>query len=69
MRSEGLRAQVRYGRKPRFHGGTECAAATNLLDRQFDVASPSTVWAIDVKFIRTHEGQMYLTVVIDLFLW
>ncbi|EIL89192.1 ISxac3 transposase [Rhodanobacter sp. 115] len=40
MRAEGLRAQVGYGRKPRFHGGPECAAATNLPDHQFDVAAP-----------------------------
>ena len=26
MRAEGLRAQVGYGRKPRFHGGTQCKA-------------------------------------------
>jgi putative transposase len=67
MRTEGLRAQVGYGRKPRFHGGPECAAATNLLDRQFDVAAPNTVWASDFTFIRTHESWMYLAVVLDLF--
>ncbi|CEF20138.1 transposase (fragment) [Xanthomonas citri pv. citri] len=68
MRTEGLRAQVSYGRKPRFHGGTPCKAAANLLDRQFDVTEtghglgerlhPSSV---------PHEGWMYLAVVIDLF--
>lgn len=67
MRSEGLRAQVGYGRKPRFRGGPECAAATNVLDRRFDVAAPNTVWASDFTFIRTHEGWMYLAVVLDLF--
>ncbi|MGD3359716.1 IS3 family transposase, partial [Xanthomonas citri pv. citri] len=67
MRTEGLRAQVGYGRKPRFHGGTPCKAAANLLDRQFDVTEPDTAWASDFTFIRTHEGWMYLAVVIDLF--
>ncbi|AZR23007.1 IS3 family transposase [Xanthomonas vasicola] len=67
MRAEGLRAQVGYGRKPRFHCGTEYVAAANLLDRQFDVAEPNTAWASDFTFIRTHEGWMYLAVVIDLF--
>lgn len=67
MRAEGLRAQVGYGRKPRFHGGTPRKAAANLLDRQFDVTEPDTAWASDFTFIRTHEGWMYLAVVIDLF--
>ncbi len=67
MRAEGLRAQVGYGRKPRFHGGTQCVVAANLLDRQFDVTEPDTAWASDFTFIRTHEGWMYLAVVIDLF--
>ncbi|WP_159089853.1 IS3 family transposase, partial [Xanthomonas fragariae] len=56
MRTEGLRAQVGYGRKPRFHGGMQCKAAANLLDRQFDVTEPDTAWASDFTFIRTHEG-------------
>ncbi|QBG92977.1 IS3 family transposase [Xanthomonas oryzae] len=67
MRAEGLRAQMGYGRKPRFHGGTECAAAANLLDRQFDVTEPDTACASDFICIRTHEGWMYQAVVIDLF--
>ncbi|SOO31306.1 transposase (fragment) [Xanthomonas phaseoli pv. phaseoli] len=44
----------------------QCKAA-NLLDRQFDVTEPDTAWASDFTFIRTHEGWMYLAVVIDLF--
>ena len=67
MRSEGLRAQVGYGRKPRFHAGPESEAAANVLDRKFDVTAPDTVWASDFTYIRTHEGWMYLAVVIDLF--
>ncbi|QNM61541.1 hypothetical protein XHV734_2787 [Xanthomonas hortorum pv. vitians] len=30
---------------------------------------PDTAWASDFTFIRTHEGWMYLAVVIDLFSW
>ncbi|WP_159066704.1 DDE-type integrase/transposase/recombinase, partial [Xanthomonas citri] len=33
----------------------------------FDVTEPDTAWASDFTFIRTHEGWMYLAVVIDLF--
>ncbi|SBV51444.1 ISxac3 transposase [Xanthomonas bromi] len=51
MRSEGVRAQVGDARKPRFHGGAGCAAAANLLDRQFEVTVPGMVWASDFTFI------------------
>ncbi|WP_024712816.1 IS3 family transposase, partial [Xanthomonas oryzae] len=57
MRAEGLRAQVGCGRKPRFHVGTECVAAANLLDQQFEVTAPDTVWSSDFTCIRTHEGR------------
>ncbi|ENZ96429.1 ISxac3 transposase [Xanthomonas fragariae LMG 25863] len=31
------------------------------------MTEPDTAWASDFTFIRTHEGWMYLAVVIDLF--
>ncbi len=40
--------------------------APNLLDRQFDVSKKSQVWVSDITYIRTYQGWMYLTVVIDL---
>ena len=39
----------------------------NLLDRQFDVDVPNTVWGVDVTYLYTDEGWLYLAVVIDLF--
>ncbi|KGR54318.1 hypothetical protein NX07_04915 [Xanthomonas vasicola] len=65
VRLVSLRAQVGYERKPRFHGGTECMAAANLLGRQFDVTEPDTTWASDFTFIRTHAGWMHPAAVID----
>lgn len=40
---------------------------TNALDRQFDVDVPDRVWVTDITYIKTHEGWLYLSVVIDLF--
>ncbi|WP_349255292.1 IS3 family transposase [Dokdonella sp.] len=40
MKSEGLRAQVGYGRRPRPRAGRVSMVAPNHLDRQFDVAAP-----------------------------
>ena len=38
----------------------------NLLNRQFDVEIPGTVWVSDITYIRVANHWMYLTVVIDL---
>lgn len=39
----------------------------NHLDRQFEPAEPNKVWATDITYIRTHEGWLYLAIVLDLF--
>lgn len=41
MLSQGWRAQVGYRRRPGFYGGAVHNVATNILDRQFDVAAPT----------------------------
>jgi len=43
------------------------AVAPNLLERQFDVATPDTVYVGDITYIWTDEGWLYLAVVLDLF--
>jgi len=40
--------------------------APNLLDRQFDATTPNTKWAVDITYIATDEGWLYLAGVIDL---
>lgn len=68
MRSCGWRAQVGYGRRrPGSYGGAAHNVVANILDRQFDVAAPNRVWVTDITYIRTHEGWLYLAVVVDLF--
>ena len=39
----------------------------NLLDRQFTVPSPDTVWAGDITYLKIGRKWHYLTVFIDLF--
>ena len=41
--------------------------AKNLLNREFTVAQPNTVWTSDITYIPTDEGWLYLVAVIDLF--
>jgi putative transposase len=67
MQKEGIRSQRGYKRHRGFPGGDVSHIAPNTLDRQFDVVEPDLAWVTDFTFIRTHEGWLYLTVVIDLF--
>lgn len=67
MRREGLRAQVGSGRRPGHHGGKPATVAPNHLNRQFAVPAPNTHWVTDITYIRTHEGWLYLAVVLDLY--
>ena len=38
----------------------------NILDRQFDTTGVNQKWAVDITYIRTAEGWLYLAVVLDL---
>jgi len=40
--------------------------AENLLNRNFNVDRPGIAWVSDLTYIRTLEGWLYLTVIIDL---
>ncbi|QWD31105.1 IS3 family transposase [Polynucleobacter paneuropaeus] len=67
MKAQGLRSQTGYKRKPRHHTGKPHVAAPNHLGQQFDVLEPNETWVTDITYIRTHEGWLYLAVVLDLF--
>ena len=66
MKAEGLRSQVGYRRRPNSKAGEPAAAALNVLDRRFEVATPNESWVVDITYIKTFEGWLYLAVVIDL---
>lgn len=66
MRLEGLKAHVGY-RKPRHRGGAASIVVPNRLQRRFVTMAPDDAWVTDITHIRTHEGWLYLAVVVDLF--
>lgn len=67
MRADGLRSQTGYHRRPRKRYGRPSVIAPNHVQQQFDVSEPNKVWVTDITYIRTHEGWLYLSVVLDLF--
>jgi putative transposase len=68
MRELGLQAR----RKRKFVPQTtdsrhDHPVAANVLDRQFTAAKPNTKWVVDITYIPTDEGWLYLAGVLDLF--
>lgn len=66
MKQEGIKAQVGY-RKPRHVGGNQHVVVPNRLQREFNPDAPDNTWVTDITYIKTHEGWLYLAVVLDLF--
>ena len=67
MKAAGL-----YARRPRkFKVTTDSKhnypIAPNVLDRKFNVDSSNEVWVSDITYVKTYQGWLYLTVIIDLF--
>ena len=67
MRQAGIESRRRYKRHRAFRGGNENPAAANASGRQFEMRKPNQVWVTDFTYVRTHEGWLYVTIVIDLF--
>lgn len=66
MKQEVLRAQV-GSRRRAGHYGKPAVIAESQLGQNFDAEAPNQVWVTDITDIRTHEGWLYLAVVLDLF--
>ncbi|MCK6997459.1 IS3 family transposase [Enterobacter asburiae] len=66
MKRVGIKAQVGY-RSPRARKGEASIVSPNRRQRQFNPDAPDKRWVTDITYIRTHEGWLYLAVVVDLF--
>jgi putative transposase len=62
---------IRCRQKQKFKATTDSrhnlAVARNLLNQQFKVSAPNTVWASDITYVPTDEGWLYLAGHKDLF--
>ena len=67
MEEENLQVQTRRKFKATTNSNHDKPIAPNLLEREFIVTTPDTVYAGDITCISTREGWLYLAVVIDLF--
>ena len=67
MRENGLHAR----QKRRFKRTTDSQHAfpvtPNIIDQDFAATGPNQKWGVDISYVWTREGWLYLAVVIDLF--
>ena len=67
MRENGLKAR----QKTRFRRTTDSAhggpVARNVLDQDFAADRPNQKWGVDISYVWTAEGWLYLAIVLDLY--
>ena len=63
----GIAVQVGYRRRPGRYGRKPAIVAESRLEQKSKTFAPDQVWVTDITYLRTHEGWLYLCVVIDLF--
>ena len=67
MSENGLKAR----QKTRFKKTTDSdhgdPIATNVLDQDFTADGPDQKWGVDISYVWTAEGWLYLAIVLDLF--
>ena len=66
MRRHGIRARQKRRFKTTTQACPSLPVAPNLLERDFAADAPNQKWAADITYIWTHEGWLYLAVVLDL---
>ena len=67
MQQNGIAAKTARKFRCTTDSNHDLPVADNLLDRQFDPASPNEAWVADITYIPTREGWLYLAVVEDLY--
>ncbi len=67
MRLEWLRGCPKRRFRVTTHRDPSHPVAKDLLRQNFAVDAPNRVWAADITYIPTHEGWLYLAVVMDLY--
>lgn len=67
MKLAGVAAKQKKKFKATTDSKHNLPVAPNLLNRQFEVKAPDRVYLSDITYIWTHEGWLYLAVILDLF--
>ncbi len=63
----GIAAQFGDKRRPGRYGGKPAIVAESRLEQRFEASAPDQARVTDITSVKTHEGWLYLCVIIDLF--
>lgn len=66
IRTEGPQATLPKRFRRTTVAAHELPLTDNQLDRRFFVSQRDQAWPTDITYVRTHEGWLYLGVVMDL---
>lgn len=61
---QGIPAARKWRRR---QSGDRPFSIANHLDRDFSSPTPGSKWVTDITYVRTGEGWLYLTLVVDLY--
>lgn len=67
MRESGIEGRRTHRRISTTVADPQAQAAANLLNREFTATAPNQKWVVDVTYVPTAQGWLYLAVVLDLF--
>ena len=67
MRENGMQARQKRRFKRTTDSDHHWPVARNIIDQNFTATGPDEKWGVDISYIWTREGWLYLAVVIDLF--
>lgn len=66
MRANHIKALHGY-RTPRYAKSHTSLLTPHTLQRGFTIQRPNAAWVIDITYVRTWEGWLYLAIVMDLY--
>lgn len=67
MAEQGLAAKARRKTRATTNSNHDNPVAPNLLGGNFDVKHPNEAWVMDITYLQTSEGWLYLAIVLDLY--
>lgn len=67
MAEQELVAKAQRKTRATTNSNHDYPVAPNLLERQFDVQHLNKVWVMDIAYLATNEGWLYLAIVLDLY--